>query len=380
MSSPSDAVLEVEKVREVAAVFRSRDALFKAIDDLLLAGFDRADIDLVADPDVVQRRLGTAAVRAEDLADVPSTPRRPVVDPEATGRPSYHPSILLKLYIYSYLNWVQSSRRLEHEAGRNLEVMWLTGRLAPDHNTIADFRKDNGRASAPRAATKSADVIYYLALKKGFHQLLRGNAAAFDGLVYRGPGRAAAASQGKQALHRPLAEPRDLVQAEDIVVVVDSRGRIAVTSGKKEQIVSMAIEGHNISCRQIVVKAPRRGSLPMAEHGWGHYDAAIRPAAMMKIFHEQIACLFVASATGCDDFHRWNLGGKGRELPIARYLARNAGWAGALAMDQLQRQVRLTDDGVEEAIITVVADSLAQRDRAEIDALVGQGQTDRPMG
>jgi transposase len=68
------------------------------------------------------------------------------VDPEATGRPSYHPAVLLKLYIYGYLNRVQSSRRLEREAGRNIEVMWLTGRLVPDHKTIADFRKDNGRA------------------------------------------------------------------------------------------------------------------------------------------------------------------------------------------------------------------------------------------
>ena len=68
------------------------------------------------------------------------------VDPEATGRPSYHPAVLLKLYIYGYLNRVQSSRRLEREAGRNVEVMWLTGRLVPDHKTIADFRKDNGRA------------------------------------------------------------------------------------------------------------------------------------------------------------------------------------------------------------------------------------------
>ena len=63
-----------------------------------------------------------------------------------TGRPSYHPSVLLKLYIYGYLNRVQSSRRLEREAGRNVEVMWLTSRLVPDHKTIADFRKDNGRA------------------------------------------------------------------------------------------------------------------------------------------------------------------------------------------------------------------------------------------
>ena len=68
------------------------------------------------------------------------------VDPAATGRPSYYPAILLKLYIYGYLNRVQSSRRLEREAGRNLEVLWLLGRLAPDHKTIADFRKDNGPA------------------------------------------------------------------------------------------------------------------------------------------------------------------------------------------------------------------------------------------
>ena len=68
------------------------------------------------------------------------------VDPQATGRPSYHPSILLKLYIYGYLNRVQSSRRLEREAQRNVEVMWLTGRLTPDFKTIANFRKNNGKA------------------------------------------------------------------------------------------------------------------------------------------------------------------------------------------------------------------------------------------
>ena len=68
------------------------------------------------------------------------------VAPEATGRPSYHPAVLLKLYIYGYLNRVQSSRRLEREALRNVEVMWLTGRLNPDHKTIADFRKDSGGA------------------------------------------------------------------------------------------------------------------------------------------------------------------------------------------------------------------------------------------
>jgi transposase len=63
-----------------------------------------------------------------------------------TGRPGYHPSVLLKLFVYGYLNRVPSSRRLELEAARNVEVMWLTGRLVPDHKTIADFRKDNGAA------------------------------------------------------------------------------------------------------------------------------------------------------------------------------------------------------------------------------------------
>lgn len=68
------------------------------------------------------------------------------VMPEATGRPAYHPPVLLKLYILGYLNRVQSSRRLEREARRNVELIWLTGRLVPDHKTIADFRKDNGQA------------------------------------------------------------------------------------------------------------------------------------------------------------------------------------------------------------------------------------------
>src|SRR5277367_5031070 len=66
--------------------------------------------------------------------------------PEPTGRPGYHPSTMLKIYLYGYLNRIQSSRRLERETQRNIELMWLTGRLAPDFKTIANFRKDNGEA------------------------------------------------------------------------------------------------------------------------------------------------------------------------------------------------------------------------------------------
>ncbi|MEM1156432.1 MAG: IS1182 family transposase [Pseudomonadota bacterium] len=67
-------------------------------------------------------------------------------EPNDTGRPGYHPATMLKIYVYGYLNRIQSSRRLELEAGRNVELMWLTGQLAPDFKTIADFRKNNGEA------------------------------------------------------------------------------------------------------------------------------------------------------------------------------------------------------------------------------------------
>jgi transposase len=111
-------------------------------------GQDRGQITLF--PDCLEDWIGEdnpirvidAFVEELDLADLGFGG----VDPEATGRPAYHPSVLLKLYIYGYLSRVQSSRRLEREAGRNVEVMWLTGRLVPDHKTIADFRKDNGPA------------------------------------------------------------------------------------------------------------------------------------------------------------------------------------------------------------------------------------------
>src|SRR3981189_3549370 len=99
------------------------------------------------------------------------------VEPAATGRPSYHPSILLKLYIYGYLNRVQSSRRLEREAGRNVEVMWLLGRLAPDHKTIADFRKDNGLA-----LRKGCARLCELCREMG---LLRKTSVAIDGSKFK---------------------------------------------------------------------------------------------------------------------------------------------------------------------------------------------------
>jgi transposase len=85
-----------------------------------------------------------ACSRCNDPRNCP--PQAGTAEPAATGRPGYHPAPLLKLYLYGYLNRIQSSRRLEREAGRNLEVIWLLQRLAPDDKTIADFRRDNSQA------------------------------------------------------------------------------------------------------------------------------------------------------------------------------------------------------------------------------------------
>jgi transposase len=97
--------------------------------------------------------------------------------PAQTGRPGYHPSVLLKLFIYGYLNRVPSSRALEREAGRNVEVMWLTRRLAPDHKTIADFRRDNGQAIR-RTCTQFVELCRRIGV-------LKGDCVAIDGSKFK---------------------------------------------------------------------------------------------------------------------------------------------------------------------------------------------------
>src|ERR1700750_2937018 len=104
------------------------------------------------------------------------------VVPETTGRPAYHPATLLKIYLYGYLNRVQSSRRLEREAQRNIELMWLTGRLAPDFKTIADFCKKNGTGIR---AVCAQFVVLCRALMPAFHpeqSLTSANVARYGGI------------------------------------------------------------------------------------------------------------------------------------------------------------------------------------------------------
>ncbi len=99
------------------------------------------------------------------------------IAPARTGRPGYHPSVLLKLFIYGYLNRVPSCCALEREAGRNVEVIWLTGRLAPDHKTIADFRRDNGPAIRQTCAQ-----FIQLCRRVG---VLQGDCVAIDGSKFK---------------------------------------------------------------------------------------------------------------------------------------------------------------------------------------------------
>jgi transposase len=99
------------------------------------------------------------------------------MSPAQTGRPCYHPSVLLKLFIYGYLNRIPSSRRLEREAGRNVEAMWLTGRLVPDHKTIADFRKDNG-AGIRKACARFVELCRQIGV-------LSGGSVAIDGSKFK---------------------------------------------------------------------------------------------------------------------------------------------------------------------------------------------------
>ena len=99
------------------------------------------------------------------------------VRPASTGRPVYHPAMMLKLYVYGYLNQLCSSRRLEREAGRNVELMWLTGKLAPDFKTIADFRRDN--AEPIKLACQQ-----FIAVCRSLG-LLAGSVVAIDGSKFR---------------------------------------------------------------------------------------------------------------------------------------------------------------------------------------------------
>src|ERR1019366_864679 len=181
------------------------------------------------------------------------------VDPAATGRPGYHPSPMLKLYIYGYLNRVQSSRRLEREAGRNLEVMWLTGRLVPDHKTIADFRKDNGPAIKKgkrerRLAQIEESVARYLSqLDTADRQTAAGEAPSEE-LVARTTRLKEKLSKLEEEVQRIKAIEKEMIATPDQQVsFTDPDSRSMATSGRGSGMVGYNVQAAVDTTNHLIV-------------------------------------------------------------------------------------------------------------------------------
>lgn len=186
-----------------------------------IEGLDRSQTTLL--PECVDDYVGDdSAVRAIDafidMLDLAALGFD--VTPEATGRPGYHPATMLKLYLYGYLNQVQSSRRLERECGRNLELIWLTGRLKPDFKTIADFRRDNGPAI--RRVCQQ-----FVALCRDI-DLLDADIVAIDGSKFKAV-NAKARNYTREKLRRRLGEID--VEIERYLVELDRADEVRAKTG-----------------------------------------------------------------------------------------------------------------------------------------------------
>jgi transposase len=174
------------------------------------------------------------------------------VAPEATGRPSYHPSVLLKLYIYGYLNRVQSSRRLEREAGRNVDVMWLTCRLIPDHKTIADFRKDSGPA-IKQVCVQFIELCRLMGL-------LAKASVAIDGSKFKAVNtRDKNFTRGKVERRRAQLEKsvaRYLAQLDTADLQEPSDELAAKTAHLKEKLVKLESEMQRLAVEKLMLASP----------------------------------------------------------------------------------------------------------------------------
>src|SRR3974390_31149 len=158
--------------------------------------------------------------------------------PELTGRPGYHPAALLKLSIYGYLNRIQSSRRLEREARRNLEVIWLLRRLAPDDKTIADFRRDNG-PGIKKVCARFVELCRQMGL-------LTKASVAIDGSKFKAVNtRDKNFTKGKVERRRQQLEEsvsRYLAQLDTADLQAPSEALPAQTTHLKEKLAKLAIE------------------------------------------------------------------------------------------------------------------------------------------
>jgi len=145
-------------------------------------------------------------------------------EPADTGRPGYDPRDLLKLYLYGYLQQVRSSRRLEAECQRNVEVMWLLGRLQPDYKSIAEFRRIHSQA-----VTDAGAELVRFARSVG---LVKGETVAVDGSKFRAVSSAKSVRE-RDAVKRYL-EQLDAADAQDEVVIDPSAVQAALEKLKSD--------------------------------------------------------------------------------------------------------------------------------------------------
>ncbi len=200
--------------------------------------------DYIAEDDAI--RLIDAFIDELDLVDLGF--RR--AEPSATGRPGYHPATMLKLYVYGYMNRIQSSRRLERESHRNVELMWLTGRLMPDFKTIADFRKDNKRA-IQQVCVKFVGVCRKL-------ELFSASLVAIDGSKFKAVNsrdRSFTRHSVKRRIQRLQAHINRYLTKLDAVDSEEPEIRKVTASELKQKIASMKADMKELEGRKAEVEA-----------------------------------------------------------------------------------------------------------------------------
>lgn len=218
------------------------------------------------------------------------------VEPAATGRPSYHPSVLLKLYIYGYLHRVQSSRRLEREADRNVELMWLIGRLVPDHKTIADFRRNNGEA-----IRQVCGRFVLLCRQMG---LLAGASVAIDGSKFKAVNNRdrnftkAKLERRRQQIEESVArylaqlDTADRQEPTDVLVAKTDRLKEKITRLEQEMERLDGLEAQMLASpdRQISLTDPDARSMSSSGRGTGvvgyNVQAAVDTEHHLIVAHE----------------------------------------------------------------------------------------------
>jgi transposase len=217
------------------------------------------------------------------------------VAPQATGRPAYHPSVLLKIYIYGYINRIQSSRRLEREAQRNIELMWLTLRLTPDFKTIADFRKDNGKAIR---RVCSQFVVLCRQLNLFCEAIVAIDGSKFKAVNNRDRNFTSAKmkrrmEQIEESINRYLSQldTADRQEPPVVQVKVDRlRDKISILKEEMQRLKKLAVRMLKAPDKQISLTDPDARSMATSGKGTGmvgyNVQTAVEPKHHLIVAHE----------------------------------------------------------------------------------------------